>query len=611
MASCTDRNGRTTRRALLLACGLLLLGPGQGAGGDAGQDAGRGAEQHPETPADASPRVTLEVSAPAGPPDAPVLLTLRAVGVEGEPDLKPLLGDFALMYQSARVMPGAGQREWLIGLRPLRGGRLRIPAIAVGGARSDPTWVEVGGGRDAAEAADRADARVPAADVLMEVSAEPESPYVMSRLRYRVRVLARVPLRDATLSEPAAEGALVRRLGKDRRFDSVRNGLDYRVIERLYVVVPRRAGRLSIEAPTLSAAVPLRALDGGERGDGLPERRALVERTGELLTLDVRPPPGDALRPWLPAESVSISERWDPEPGQARTGEPMLRRILVEAVGVGLGGVALPDAPEAEGLRVYTEPLDTEEQVIGEDLGLRVEQTQTLVPTASGLVRVPELTIPWWSLGMDEPRLARLPSRDLLVEPSASGVGAAGATADGDALRRRFIERASADPWGLGWLALGLGLGWLITLAFLLRERRRQRSTRGGAVAPDLAEPTARECIARFRRGCERHDPEAARAALAAWALAEATPSGTGGVTRGVSALLRQRGGGDGAMAALAELDGALYGRGGARDAHDAPSWQGGAALGAIGPLLEPTDDPKPDNDERLPPLFPESGSRG
>ncbi len=490
---------------------------------------------------------------------------------------------------------------------------LKGPALAAE-ARSEPTWVEVDTAGVAVAGADQGDDQVASDAVLMEVDAEPGTPYVRSRVRYRVRVLARVPLRDATLSEPMAEGARVRRLGQDRRFDTRRNGRDYRVIERLYVVVPRRAGSLVIHGPTLRAAVPLRAIADRGLDDGLLTRRALVERTPEPLALTVRPPPEGASRPWLPAESLSISEEWEPEPEQALAGEPLLRRVSVEAFGVGLGGVALPDVPSVEGLRIYTEPVRSEELVVGEDLAVRVEQAQTLVPTKDGLVRVPELIIPWWSLGMDEQRLARLPSRDLLVGSSSRTPDAA---ATDEAMRRRFLERATADPWGWGWLLLSLAIILLVTLAVLIRERRRRGPRQGRAGRALVAEPTASDCGARFRRACERNDPTAARAALGAWARAEGLSQQEG---RGIASVLRARGDAGEAAAALMELDRVVYGHAGngaAAESKSSPGrkskpWQGTAALGAIAPLLGAAVRAKRSVDEeRLPPLFPESGPGG
>ncbi|MGD9298356.1 MAG: hypothetical protein PVG09_01515, partial [Thiohalocapsa sp.] len=94
-------------------------------------------------------------------------------------------------------------------------------------------------------AADVEGPQVPASDVLLEVSADTDTPYVQARLRYRVRVLARVPLRDATFLAPAAQDAAIRRIGADRRFDVEQDGRRYRVSERLYVVVPERPGPLT------------------------------------------------------------------------------------------------------------------------------------------------------------------------------------------------------------------------------------------------------------------------------------------------------------------------------------------------------------------------------
>jgi hypothetical protein len=159
----------------------------------------------------------------------------------------------------------------------------------------------------------------------MEVEADPAAPYLQSRIRYGVRILARVPLRQVTLSEPTAEQAVIRRIGDDRRFDIEREGVRYRVLVRLYAVVPQRPRPLRIVAPQLSAAVPVNSMSGQERPqaglDAVLERLETVTRTGPTLLLEVRPIPDAAELPRLAAESVSISERWEPSDARVRVGE--------------------------------------------------------------------------------------------------------------------------------------------------------------------------------------------------------------------------------------------------------------------------------------------------
>lgn len=457
---------------------------------------------------------------------------------------------------------------------------------------SEPPPTQAGGGNEP---------QVPPQDVLLEVSADTDAPYVQARVRYRVRVLARVPLRNATLSEPTADGALIRRIGGDRRFNVQENGGRYRVSERVYVVVADRAGPLTIGGPTLSAAVPVRALQSGA-ADALIERRTVIHRSAPDLVVEVRPPPAAAASPWLPAESVSISEHWQPEPEQARIGAPLQRRIVIEAAGVGTSAMPPPDMPPVPGLRVYPEPAEHRQQEIGDDLSLTTTLTQTIVPTLPGVLTLPEVSVPWWSLGMNEARAASLPARPLVVVAEGLEPAAAGPTeADvGAGWRQRFLERAGADFWGAPGLALVLALGWLGTLVLWLRERRRRPAAAeappGNAAA---AVVSAAAWVRRFRRACEKDDPTAARAALAGWAAGQ---RGHGGACRGLSAALHARGAGEEAHALVRELDEAVYGHHGTA----AGPWRGRALMTVLLPLMARAEDTDREAAAPgLPPLFP------
>ena len=78
-------------------------------------------------------------------------------------------------------------------LAPKRTGKLTIPALHLGAGTSAPLTLEVMPGAQAAKIGE-------ARPVLLEVEAQPQQPYVQGQVIYSVRVLSRVPLREASLS---------------------------------------------------------------------------------------------------------------------------------------------------------------------------------------------------------------------------------------------------------------------------------------------------------------------------------------------------------------------------------------------------------------------------
>ena len=437
----------------------------------------------------------------------------------------------------------------------------------------------------------------------MEVEADPAAPYLQSRVRYRVRILARVPLRQATLSEPTAEQAIIRRIGDDRRFDLERDGMRYRVLERLYAVVPQRSGPLRIVAPRLSAAVPATAMPSEERAqaglDAVLERLETVTRTGPTLLLDVRAIPGTAELPWLAAESVSISERWEPSDARVRVGESITRNITIEASG--LIGASIPELSVAspQGFRTYPQTAEIAEQVSGDDLVVTAHIRRSYVPTLAGELELPTVRLPWWSIGMDEPREASLPARLLQVHGAPSP-----AVADGDQhARAEFIRNAAADLWGEQWLAVLFALAWLTTLLLWLRERGRRQPATDPWDADAAGQTGARgtsEQVLRFKRACVAADARAARAALLDWGRSRwphRAPSGPLDLMERLDAT-------PAAVRAALAIEQDLYGK-------QATGWDGKPALAAITPLLEAAQDRPAMEQPALPPLYPRSAAIG
>jgi hypothetical protein len=104
--------------------------------------------------------------------------TLRLEGEpNAEPDVTPLEQDFDILQrsQSTRIQGSNGQysqfTEWQIVLMPTRTGVFTLPGVTVGGQISNPTRVEVlAAGSEEAPG-----------DIFIEVSAEPQHPFVQAQ----------------------------------------------------------------------------------------------------------------------------------------------------------------------------------------------------------------------------------------------------------------------------------------------------------------------------------------------------------------------------------------------------------------------------------------------
>jgi len=576
-----------------------------------------------------------------------VVLTLAAPGdATGMPDPAPLEKDFDLLSQSqgsrTSIVNGrsSSTREWQWVLAPKHTGKLQIPALTMGASTSAPLALEV---VPATQAASLGEAR----PVLLEVEAEPRQPYVQGQVIYSVKLLARVPLYQASLSEPEAGDAIVERLGEDKQYSTYRNGQQYQVTERRYALFPQHSGKLEIAPPVLSAQLPDQ---GRRRGslrerffggdpfadmnrffgsdpfadlDGIFEQTRPLQLRGRPIDLEVQSQPAGAASPWLPAESLRLDESWSPDPPVLRVGEPVTRTLAITAQG--LSAAQLPDLqPRApDGIKVYPDQAQSETRADGDTLVAQKVLKSALVPSQAGELTLPEVRLSWWDTRTGKAAVARLPARTVQVLPAAAGTSvsppavaqqaprpeplaeagpsapAAGQADVGKGLSGidRLPTREAGPPAGYWpWIAGGLALAWLGSTLLWLRAR----AARPGAIAAPTQSvqprPEPVKSLDALKKACTAGDPRAARQALLAWASACWPENPPGGLE-----TLARRLDGDAAQV-LRELDRFLY-------ASEGPPWDGASAWPRLAPALnkEMPKTARSGGDSPLPPLYPQS----
>jgi hypothetical protein len=579
-----------------------------------------------------------------------LVLILTAPGdAPGTPDPTPLQVDFDLLNQSKNtrisIVNGRSSttREWQWVLVPKRTGKLTIPSLHLGSSASAPLTLEV---LPAAQAAKLGEAR----PVLLEVEAQPHQPYVQGQVIYSVRVLSRVPLRQAGLSEPEAGDAIVEPLGEDKHYSTYRDGRQYQVIERRYALFPQHSGKLEITAPVLSAQIPEQGqrraslrerlfgrdpfadVDSFFGGDPFADLGGIFEQTrpvqvrGGDLALEVRPQPAGTASPWLPAKSLTLAEGWSPNPPVLRVGEPVTRTLTITAQG--LTNAQLPDLqpPVPAGVKVYPDQAQGKTRPEGDTLVAQKVLKSALVPSRPGELALAEVRLPWWNTETGKLQVARLPAHTFEVLPAAVVVSAqssaAGSKPVEPAAKRSLPvdeetpagrapavasrgkglsgigealigeSRLSAGYWP--WVSGALALAWLATTGLWLHARAGGRRIEA---VPPLAQPAPDPAKARavLKQACGTGDARAARQALLGWA-AERWPQDP---PRRLETLA-QRLEGDAAQA-LRELDRVLY-------AGIQRPWDGTSAWRRLAPSFgkDPQAEFRGGQDSPLPPLYPQ-----
>lgn len=418
-----------------------------------------------------------------------VTLTLRVEDEDGEPDLTALSRDFRVLSQSTssqvQFINGSVSRwkDWNIQLLPTKTGKLTIPAIPVGQARSAAIQLTV---TKAAAARSK--------EAWVEFSVTPERVWQGQQLLVDVELYYASSVRSGDLSKPEVSGAILEQIGEDQTEQTVKNGVRYNRLKRRYVVFPEQAGLFEIGGPVFNGQAEAPTAPSRSFG-GLFRNTRHVVAAAENVTVNVQPALAGADF-WLPAQDVSLIADWKSDGGgkpEFRVGQPVTRVVTLTAYG--LLATQLPDLEiEYPGMRAYPEAAEQETRGSAQGvIGIR-HYRSALIPQQPGDYVLPELEVKWWDVNRGEWAAAVLPAETITVLPSANAAAplmvapepcepAAPVllTPEANELEaEKVCDSAAAptapqEPTYWRWVALGFAALWLATLLWLLASKYRHQ----------------------------------------------------------------------------------------------------------------------------------------
>lgn len=531
-----------------------------------------------------------------------VVLTLQKDSTGGgDPDLSPLKKDFDVLgtSSSSNVQIDNGhittQRVLQLTLSPKHTGTLQIPALTWDGETSQPLNLVVSNGSNNANPTGSAGgaAATTHAHIFITSTLDQQQPYVQAGVVLTVQLHTDQQLYHASMDFSGDNDVLVRQLGKDQQTTEMRDGHQYTVIERQYLLQPQRSGTLSIDGPTLNAQIadtrsqdPFGGMFGNSPFGGMLGTTKPIRLHGDAITLDVRPRPAAASgRDWLPATQVTLEESWKPDNASVHAGDPLTLHLHLSAQGV--TGAQLPDLSSElslpDGLKAYPDQakLDTRLQS-GSVVGSR-DQDIALIANQAGQYQIPALRLSWWDTTHDQQRVAELPARTLTILPADAASAApppvlatpaapaVKTTPKSSALAMTPVTTHESASTLWRWVSVALGLLWLITLfAWWLTWRRMRTRKPAPAEASQTvaATPDASRARKLFQAACRDNNPQTARRELLQWAAAVMPKPVPTGLNALATNLKNPQ-----ITELLVELDRACY---------TGAEWQGGALAAAL-----------------------------
>jgi hypothetical protein len=513
---------------------------------------------------------------------------------QAEPDLKPLEKDFQILGTSTstqlQIINGrqTAKTQWVIELEPTRSGTLQLPPLTIGNGQTAPLTLSVktqptAAGKDLSQEA-----------LFLEAETDSQAPYIQSQVRFTIRLFYNEPILEGGLDVPDVKDAIIERLGEDVAYSTLRSGKRYGVIERRYVLFPQRSGTLTI--PPVGFEGRIRTTDDWRFGLGLRLGRR-VRLSSEPVTLQVRPRPTSYTgKHWLPTPQLTLRENWPAESPRLKVGEPLTRTLILEAKGLTAAQLPTLRIPEQPNIRLYADQPKTETRQDGDTIVGHREERIAIIPTESGELVLPEMTLTWWDTNINQERIAQLPARTMTVLPAVAADSPLTPPRQPNENPNINTTRQSnelpspslQDVFWPGVSAVLLGL-WLLTLLIWWVTNRSTWTL--PQQNPEPEPPSVRDAKRALQRACYQGDPQAAAKALLQWASTvwRQPPKNLGDLADRLatdSTLVR-------------DLDRRLY------SASAASSWHGGALWLSVKRGLKEKEASAKIPSTDLPPLYP------
>ncbi|MBX2867982.1 MAG: BatD family protein [Acidiferrobacterales bacterium] len=373
-------------------------------------------------------------------------------------------------------------------------------------------------------------------EVFIELEVDNDSVYVQQQILLTANLFVSVRLLDGSLVDPAPANTLVRRLGKDIRYETKRADKSYAVFQRRYALIPQKSGEMIIPALQFEGLADDIGVSNSGVFSPLFSQGRRIYANGKAIRIDVRPPAAAFTgKNWLPSDSVTISEDTG-NSDRIEVGQPITRKIRLQGVNVTAEQLPEPFIESVEGIRSYPD----QSRLITEDTETGVVGTMSIdiamIGSRAGTMTLPEISIPWWNTDTDQMETAVLPARVIeIVENTMVANETATQNLSGGDVNGPTDKQVQSTPgaektsqneskrWK--WMTAGMALMWLVTLYLLFRSTQSRKRTLHHT--GELENRKFADHYERVQRACSQNNAIFARNALSEWAMAKFDQSGT------------------------------------------------------------------------------------
>ncbi len=431
-------------------------------------------------------------------------------------NLSVLETDFEILgtSQSSRIQLFNGGRssnkQWSITLAPLRSGTLIIPSLTVGNETTNALEVSV-------QNFDSVSANQKNKEVFIEVTLSKDRVYVQEQIIFTIKLFYKNTIRSGALTSPNIDNTVIERLGEDITYQAEKNGRHYSVLERRFVLFPQESGSMTIAPIRFSGQVQGRqaqrqSLFNDPFSPTLKNFR--TKSTSQSIT--ILPRPAAAIgKNWLPAQNLKLTENISEQSNTLTVGQPLTRTLTITAQGLNSSQLPELSLPDFENAKSYRDQKSQNNQIGKMGMTGTSQQKIAVVPTAEGLLHLPEIKVPWWDVVENQQRVAILAARTIMVEPSNNFTVEPFNTESARSLLTAEPKQTTSPVWVI--VSGFFFILWCVTLYLLLKEKQNRKQK--NRQKENLFENSHfKKQLSAIEKACHENNIAAAHTALIIWA---------------------------------------------------------------------------------------------
>ncbi len=360
---------------------------------------------------------------------------------------------------------------WQVQILPKQVGKLTIPAFTIDGVKSKPYTITV-------KKAEYVDGNPP---YFLEAETDKKQVHVQEQFIYTLRFYHKGSLINGNIRPPEFNNALIESLKEQSVFGKTINGQQYTVYEWQYAVFPQASGQLKIAGPTFTGLIHLR---GKQKG---------VQANSKPIVINVLPAEKSTASYWLPAEQVTLNQKWEDMPKDIQVGDSLRRVITLTAKGLKASQLPAISSQNGKDFKIYADEAKSSQSLSEEGVQSVKVISQAIIPTKPGTIHLPDINITWWNTKTHKFENAVLKSKPLTVWPAendqnkaipkptgltqnsqTTAVNNSQGTAKYMPKSNNGLDESPSTPVWIWLIIVSVLVSiWLITLLLLLRTRKQ------------------------------------------------------------------------------------------------------------------------------------------